>query len=63
MKSRQFIIADVFTEERFGGNQLAVFTDASGFCAIKSRKPVMALFMPCTKKSLAGSRHLGTSNP
>lgn len=29
-KSKQFVIADVFTEERFGGNQLAVFTDGSG---------------------------------
>lgn len=28
--SKRFIIADVFTEKRFGGNQLAVFTDASG---------------------------------
>lgn len=28
--SKQFVIADVFTEERFGGNQLAVFTDGSG---------------------------------
>ena len=30
MKSRRFIIADVFTQERFGGNQLAVFTDGAG---------------------------------
>jgi trans-2,3-dihydro-3-hydroxyanthranilate isomerase len=29
-KAKQFVIADVFTEERFGGNQLAVFTDGSG---------------------------------
>jgi len=29
-KSKQFVIADVFTEERFGGNQLAVFTDGAG---------------------------------
>jgi len=28
--SKRFVIADVFTEKRFGGNQLAVFTDASG---------------------------------
>jgi len=28
--SKRFVIADVFTEERFGGNQLAVFTDGSG---------------------------------
>lgn len=28
--SKQFVIADVFTEARFGGNQLAVFTDGSG---------------------------------
>jgi len=27
--SKGFVIADVFTEERFGGNQLAVFTDGS----------------------------------
>jgi trans-2,3-dihydro-3-hydroxyanthranilate isomerase len=27
---KQFVIADVFSEKRFGGNQLAVFTDASG---------------------------------
>jgi len=30
MKSTSFIIADVFTEKQFGGNQLAVFTHASG---------------------------------
>ena len=30
MKSTSFIIADVFTEKQFGGNQLAVFTDATG---------------------------------
>jgi phenazine biosynthesis protein PhzF family len=30
MKSTSFIIADVFTEKQFGGNQLAVFTDARG---------------------------------
>lgn len=28
-----FIIADVFTEKQFGGNQLAVFTDARGLDA------------------------------
>ena len=28
--SKRFLIADVFTEKRFGGNQLAVFTDGSG---------------------------------
>ena len=30
MKSCRVVIADVFTERRFGGNQLAVFTDARG---------------------------------
>ncbi|HKP84559.1 MAG TPA: PhzF family phenazine biosynthesis protein [Blastocatellia bacterium] len=30
MNSRKFVIADVFTEKRFGGNQLAVFTDGAG---------------------------------
>ncbi|MEW6128244.1 MAG: PhzF family phenazine biosynthesis protein [Acidobacteriota bacterium] len=30
MSSKNFIIADVFTEKPFGGNQLAVFTDGSG---------------------------------
>lgn len=30
MTSVRFVIADVFTSERFGGNQLAVFTDARG---------------------------------
>ncbi len=30
MKNRSFVIADVFTEQRFGGNQLAVFIDAEG---------------------------------
>ncbi len=30
MNGKDFVIADVFTEERFGGNQLAVFTDGSG---------------------------------
>ncbi len=33
MNSKQFVIADVFTEEQFGGNQLAVFTDGSGLDA------------------------------
>jgi trans-2,3-dihydro-3-hydroxyanthranilate isomerase len=33
MNSRRFVIADVFTEEQFGGNQLAVFTDGSGLDA------------------------------
>jgi trans-2,3-dihydro-3-hydroxyanthranilate isomerase len=28
--NKQFVIADVFTEQRFGGNQLAVFTDGFG---------------------------------
>lgn len=30
MTACRFVIADVFTEKRFGGNQLAVFTDARG---------------------------------
>src|ERR1044072_3059894 len=30
MSNRKFVIADVFTEKRFGGNQLAVFTDGAG---------------------------------
>jgi trans-2,3-dihydro-3-hydroxyanthranilate isomerase len=30
LNSKKFVIADVFTEQRFGGNQLAVFTDATG---------------------------------
>jgi trans-2,3-dihydro-3-hydroxyanthranilate isomerase len=30
MISKRFIIADVFTDVRFGGNQLAVFVDGSG---------------------------------
>lgn len=30
MNSRKFVIADVFTEKRFGGNQLAVFADGAG---------------------------------
>ncbi len=30
MNSRSFVIADVFTSKRFGGNQLAVYTDARG---------------------------------
>lgn len=34
MKSTSFIIADVFTEKQFGGNQLAVFPDASGLDAV-----------------------------
>ena len=33
MNNKQFVIADVFTEEQFGGNQLAVFTDGSGLDA------------------------------
>ncbi|HXG65838.1 MAG TPA: PhzF family phenazine biosynthesis protein [Blastocatellia bacterium] len=33
MSSSRFIIADVFTEKRFGGNQLAVFPDGSGLDA------------------------------
>jgi len=30
MSSKRFVIADVFTERQFGGNQLAVFTDGEG---------------------------------
>lgn len=30
MSNKRFIIADVFTDRQFGGNQLAVFTDGSG---------------------------------
>jgi trans-2,3-dihydro-3-hydroxyanthranilate isomerase len=30
MKSAKYVIADVFTDKQFGGNQLAVFTDGSG---------------------------------
>ncbi len=30
MTSKRFVIADVFTEKRFGGNQLAVFVDGDG---------------------------------
>jgi trans-2,3-dihydro-3-hydroxyanthranilate isomerase len=33
MSDRKFIIADVFAEKRFGGNQLAVFTDGAGLDA------------------------------
>ncbi|MFL6213350.1 MAG: PhzF family phenazine biosynthesis protein [Blastocatellia bacterium] len=33
MTKQRFIIADVFTEKQFGGNQLAVFTDARGLDA------------------------------
>ncbi|HKP13743.1 MAG TPA: PhzF family phenazine biosynthesis protein [Blastocatellia bacterium] len=33
MNKQSFIIADVFTEKQFGGNQLAVFTDARGLDA------------------------------
>jgi trans-2,3-dihydro-3-hydroxyanthranilate isomerase len=33
MKTTRFIIADVFTEKQFGGNQLAVFPDANGLDA------------------------------
>ena len=34
MNSKRFVIADVFTEKQFGGNQLAVFTDGSGLDAV-----------------------------
>jgi trans-2,3-dihydro-3-hydroxyanthranilate isomerase len=30
MKSAKYVIADVFTDKQFGGNQLAVFTDGRG---------------------------------
>jgi trans-2,3-dihydro-3-hydroxyanthranilate isomerase len=30
MSDKKFIIADVFTQKQFGGNQLAVFTDGTG---------------------------------
>ena len=33
MNSKRFVIADVFTRQRFGGNQLAVFTDGAGLDA------------------------------
>jgi trans-2,3-dihydro-3-hydroxyanthranilate isomerase len=34
MNSKRFIIADVFSRQRFGGNQLAVFTDGAGLDAV-----------------------------
>jgi len=34
MNSKKFVIADVFTEAQFGGNQLAVYTDGSGLDAV-----------------------------
>ena len=30
MKAYRYVVADVFTDEAFSGNQLAVFTDARG---------------------------------
>lgn len=33
MRSYKFVLADVFTEKRFGGNQLAVVTDGAGLDA------------------------------
>ena len=33
MNSKNFVIADVFTSQRFGGNQLAVYTDSRGLNA------------------------------
>jgi trans-2,3-dihydro-3-hydroxyanthranilate isomerase len=33
LNSKKFVIADVFTRQRFGGNQLAVFTDGTGLDA------------------------------
>jgi trans-2,3-dihydro-3-hydroxyanthranilate isomerase len=33
-EAKQFVIADVFTEERFGGNQLAVFTNGTGLDSV-----------------------------
>jgi len=33
LNRQSFVIADVFTEKQFGGNQLAVFTDARGLSA------------------------------
>ena len=34
MTTKRFVIADVFTDRQFGGNQLAVFTDAAGLDAV-----------------------------
>lgn len=33
MSNKKFVIADVFTTQKFGGNQLAVFTEAAGLDA------------------------------
>lgn len=38
MNSKNFVIADVFTGERFGGNQLAVYTDARGLDSATMQK-------------------------
>ncbi|MGA9768710.1 MAG: PhzF family phenazine biosynthesis protein [Blastocatellia bacterium] len=38
MSNRKFVIADVFTEKIFGGNQLAVFTDGVGLDAQTMQK-------------------------
>ena len=37
MPNQPFVIADVFTETRFGGNQLAVFLDARGLSDAERR--------------------------
>src|SRR5258708_5839422 len=38
MKKYHFVIADVFTDEAFGGNQLAVFVDARGLSDVQMQK-------------------------
>jgi trans-2,3-dihydro-3-hydroxyanthranilate isomerase len=38
MKKYHYVIADVFTDEAFGGNQLAVFVDARGLSDVQMQK-------------------------
>jgi len=38
MKKYHYVVADVFTDEAFGGNQLAVFVDARGLSDVQMQK-------------------------
>ncbi len=38
MRTFHYVTMDVFTKERFGGNQLAVFPDATGLDAVDMQR-------------------------
>ena len=60
MPAFQYCTADVFTNERFGGNQLAVFPNAEGISADEIIRRVMQ-HIPAPEKPL--ETHVNVKEP